>query len=802
MAGSQLKNLKATLKAHGLTGQANVKKNKKNTKRQAKEYDREEKVKLINKIREQFNPFEVKTAKNKRNETGSKDNRIAVGKPGISKQIGEEERLRSFEARKLLKNRKGGLVDRRFGERNKNMTEEEKMLERFTRERQIQSKRKQSLFNLDEDDEDDQFDMQGNNLTHLGAPLNETEQDDFGLDEPFGKRGRFDDDDTLGELLPARKKTKAEVMKEVIAKSKFYKQERQKAQSKLEDQIDDLDENFDDIMSELMTTQTKKHTIEAKEQKDIDYDIKVRELLDEKRAAPADRTKTEEELQKEAEDNKKKLEQQRLDRMQGIFNTEDEEERGIEDLDDGFWENSEEEDEKAEDDIPDSDDDIKFGDEVKEIDREFALKIAKSLPCPSKHDDLLALLKNFPLSEHPKIIKKIINAYQPKLAEGNKERLGKFTAILLRHIMFLVLEDYEENLGEVQEVQTSLISILKTLSEKYNHALSDECRIIISEIQTNFKNSNFAGLNTGHLMFFILVGILFSTSDQYHLVITPSSILIGEFLEQIKFNTLTKIAFGAVLASISLQYQRISKRYIPELVYFIQKVLVTFIGTQNLIGLKSDTRDLALKDDISFTGKESDVLQLHKIFSADLDKDTSQKTILLHVLTSLERAMSQIWKEFSAFAEITNSFEILLSEYRNKYPSLEKVPSILNKIERLNKFNEHFPLTLQNHKPVSIPSHAPKFEENFNPDKKSYDPDATRNEINKMKAQLKKERKFTMKEIRKDTRFEARQRIDQKKKEHSEYHAKMAHIYNTITTEEGAEKNKYEREKALRRGKK
>lgn len=70
-----------------------------------------------------------------------------------------------------------------------------------------------------------------------------------------------------------------------------------------------------------------------------------------------------------------------------------------------------------------------------------------------------------------------------------------------------------------------------------------------------------------------------------------------------------------------------------------------------------------------------------------------------------------------------------------------------------------------------------------------------------MKAQVKKERKFTMKEIRKDTRFEARQRIDEKKKDSAEYHAKMARIINTISTEEGAEKNKYEREKRLRGGK-
>ena len=96
---------------------------------------------------------------------------------------------------------------------------------------------------------------------------------------------------------------------------------------------------------------------------------------------------------------------------------------------------------------------------------------------------------------------------------------------------------------------------------------------------------------------------------------------------------------------------------------------------------------------------------------------------------------------------------------------------------------------------------APKYEENFNPDKKSYDPDRTRSEVNKMKAQLKKERKFTMKEIRKDTRFEGRQQIENKRKEQADYHSKMARIINQISTEEGMEKGKYEREKRLRNSK-
>lgn len=808
MAGSQLKKLKATLKEHGFTGQT---KNNKNVKRKAKDYDREEKARVISKIREQFNPFEIKSSKNKRSDdvnTVTPGDRIAVGKPGISKQLGEERRLASYEARKAINNKRGGMIDRRFGERDRNLTEEEKMLERFTRERQSQSKNKKSLYNLDDDEEDAYGDSNafGMSLTHGGVSLSTDEtlddNDDFLTSAKRDRYEDLEDGNALGGSQPSRKKTKAEVMKEVIAKSKFYKNERQKTQAALEDKVDDLDDGFDDVMSALMTTQPKKNGIQPKSEIDLAYDIKVKELNSDRRAVPSDRTKTEEELQKEADDKKKQLEQQRLDRMKGMVEDEEGEERGVEDLDDGFWSNDD--DEEDEEELANSDDDIKFDKEDEDLnsdDEHHKIKKLQSIKCPSTHDDLLSLLESYSLTDHPKVIRKIIKLYQPKLAEGNKERLGKLTAILLRHIMFISAEDYNSFIGDYEATINSLIEILKTLSEKYNQSLSDEARKILVEIQERFKRDHFLGLSNGDLVFLMLVGTIFSTSDLYHLVATPSILLISEILEQLRYNTVQKLAYGAVLAELSLKYQRLSKRYIPELLYFYEKSLSTIIGSSSVTTINSN--DITLTEDITFSDDDTDILKLHNISSDALSNDSEfKKTLLLNILSSLDIVISTIWKELPAFPEITSSIRVLLEEMILKFTSLDKAKKLSEKIKRLSKFNEHIPLTLQNHKPMAIPSHAPKFEENFNPDKKSYDPDATRNEINKMKAQLKKERKFTMKEIRKDTRFEARQRIDEKKKEATDYHAKMAHIYNTISTEEGAEKNKYEREKKIRGGRK
>lgn len=831
MAGSQLKRLKATLRAHGLTGQANIKKNKKNSKRQAKEYDREEKAKTLNKIREQFNPFEIKNTKSKLYKADPKNGSIAVGKPGISKQIGEEQRLKAYNVKKQLKNRRGGINDKRFGERDRNLTEEEKMLERFTREKQSQSKRKSNLYNLDDDDENDEYGNEfENNLTHLGSTLSYDmdETDNFGSDndEFFStknnKRSHYEEDSLGFDNLtgPPKKKTKAEVMQEIIAKSKFYKQERQKAQRKLEDEIENVDNEFDDVMAELFDSNTSafqkpasnEPIIETKSEKDIEYDMNVKKFLLDKRAVPADRTKTEEELLKEAEEKKKRLEQQRLDRMNGIFVDEDGDERGVEDLDDGFWESEIEDNFPNEEDIiADSDDDVKFKEDdqeqettnSKEKDNIARITVNKSISCPDDHESLLNILEQSSLSDHPKIIRKIIRDHQPKLAEGNKERLGKFTAVLLRHILFLATEDYSENIAEFRKVQESLISILKTVSEKYNKELSNECRVIIKEIQENFKNENFKSLNNDDLMFFILVGAIFSTSDHYHLVATSCVILMVEFLEQIKFNSLSKISYASVIVNILSQYQRISKRYIPELVFFYEKILATFINIDETMAIRIDTDKLTFKDDIRFDNDDSSIIHLHDIFNDQINQSTDfQKSVLLNILHSLDSTISNIWKNLPAFPEIIINIKSVLSQYIRRFETLTIAKNIFDKIIKLEKFHKHIPLTLQNHKPLSIPSNAPKFEENFNPDKKSYDPDRTRNEINKMKAQIKKERKFTMKEIRKDARFEARQRIEEKKKANEEYHAKMARIYNTISTEEGAEKNKYEREKKLRAGKK
>lgn len=80
------------------------------------------------------------------------------------------------------KERAGGVIDRRFGENDPTMSLEERMLERFTKERQRSSKG--AAFNLEDEDE----------LTHYGQSLSKL--DDF---DNVGMLESDEEEETLGE---------------------------------------------------------------------------------------------------------------------------------------------------------------------------------------------------------------------------------------------------------------------------------------------------------------------------------------------------------------------------------------------------------------------------------------------------------------------------------------------------------------------------------------------------------------------------------------------------------------------------
>lgn len=687
------------------------------------------------------------------------------------------------------------------------------------------------------------------------------------------KRKRMAEDAGLtedGEEVegPTKKKTKAEVMKEVIAKSKFYKHERQLAKQKLDEEIDELDDkdNFGALLGELRDAGSFKKSEtelldindEEKEEddknKDENYEVNVRELAFEKRGVAADRTKGEEEIAKEKAEKLQKLEAQRLARMRGETVDEDisdveSEVDETEDIDDakdfGFKsaldaQKQEEDDDDEEEDTDSLNGNMLLDDDFQQFDSEGedgeiegeetkpsssksskksdskknASKAAYTFEMPESVADLLDIFGKYPAKDQPKIVDRILTLYHPSLNPDNKEKNSSFTNILAEYIIISPELEPENEDEDIAPVLDKLIAILKKLADKHSESLAEFFREQLNKAEARIqsailKNDNESVTETpSHLFLFTIIAVIFSTSDHFNQIVTPAALLMGLQLSQIRLNKPADILSGLFIASTALTYQRIAKRYIPEITIFLSRALYLLSPTEIkgedipndiFLGVMNPKKRYSAKPGLSreqVVAEYNDPIPLRLVHSVNnvskSERSSLYTRIYVKALEVLESCMT-LWNDDAAFIEIFSPFVPLVKDYP---PTLEMLEKRLNFSQKAR-----IPLTLQSHRPIPLPSKIPKFEENYSVDKKSYDPDVVRREHKKLQTLVKKERKGALREIRKDTQFITRERLSEQKQKDKAYHHNLERLIRTVTTEEGAEKNKYEREKRARKRK-
>lgn len=222
------------------------------------------------------------------------------------------------------------------------MAPEDKMLERFAREKQ-RAHKKTSMFDLEDDEPMEGLTHGGKSLTFddddgVADDFEEDDLDGYDSDGSVRERQRLDrlrslaeaeGGDSQEEQQPERKKSKKEVMEEIIAKSKRYKYERQAAK---EDDIEmqtQIDKELPDIQLLLSSGKNlakrqdgsgvQASAIAGVDRADFDrnFDMQVKKLAQDRRAQPSDRTKTEEEKLEEESKRLRELEEKRQKRMRG-----------------------------------------------------------------------------------------------------------------------------------------------------------------------------------------------------------------------------------------------------------------------------------------------------------------------------------------------------------------------------------------------------------------------------------------------------------------------------------------------------
>ncbi|KAK1755353.1 putative nucleolar complex protein 14 [Echria macrotheca] len=920
MAGSQLKRLKASLKDQGIIGPQQSKKQKRKNALDAKANSdkRLNRSEALEGIREQFNPFQFKTNARgpKFDVTTSKpaNDRAARGingRPGLAKSIGEEKRRQTLLAEMQRRNKVGGLVDRRFGENDPTMTLEDKMIERFTREQQRNHK-KSSLFDLEDDDEPSE-----GFLTHGGKAIlfgdAEGVQDDFAEEDlPSGdesdgshaekrrlKRLRLEqteeEESAEEDGQPERKKTKKEIYEEIIAKSKLHKYERQAAKEEDGELRAELDKALPELQS-LLFQRPKPQSKDAEDGNapviiagvektvlDKEYDVRVKQLAADKRAQPAERTKTDEEKAKEESKRLKELEEKRMKRMRGEADeSEDEEmeddepvpagkgtsnihaermamidhgdddefglgegiklrptatELGFDDEDDFLIDDdlvasgsdleldsdeygSEQEEEDSEQES-DSDDDeftkgLLTGNESKDsafqipADRKGDDKdgVPYTFPCPQNHEELLKTFQGIEVTKLPIAVQRIRALYHPKLDSRNKERLGNFSHALIQHVAYLG-NSFEPHWFPTLE---SLLRHIHSLAKTFPIEVAKGYRTCLQEME---KERPLA-LSVGDLVLLTGIGTTFPTSDHFHQVVTPAMLSIGRYLGQKIPQNLADYATGTYLSILALQYQQLSKRYVPELINFCLNTLCSLAprkpteklgsfpvhqpapGIRIQGAVRNPLRKLTCAD-----------CQPDHVASLNPEEATTLKLAIVSTAASILKSAADTWHKHAAFSETFSPATLVLSHLlttQNKahlpVPLTTKLQDSVAALSRLLALSRlaRRPLELHHHRPLAIRTYVPKFEDAFDPTK-HYDPDRERAELAKLRAEHKRERKGAMRELRKDAAFMARENLRAKKVRDEAYEKKYKRLVAEIQGEEGHAANEYAKEKALRKKK-
>ncbi|AEO66051.1 uncharacterized protein THITE_2113840 [Thermothielavioides terrestris NRRL 8126] len=918
MAGSQLKRLKASLREQGIIGPQQSKKQKRKNAldQKAKDDKRLRRSEALASIREQFNPFQFKTnARGPKFDvttnrpTSDKAAMAIKGRPGLAKAVGEERRRQTLLVELQRRNKVGGLIDRRFGEGDPNMSLEDKMIERYTREQQRNHK-KNSVFDLEDDDEPTA------GLTHLGKPLFDDDEegpvkDDFeDEDLPSGdesdssraerrrlKRQRLVEaaaEQEDEEEQPERKKTKKEIYEEVIAKSKLYRYERQAAKEEDNQLRAEIDKTMPELQALLFQRQKPPSTdpkdtqgtivIAGKDKAalDKDYDIRVKQLAADKRAQPAERTKTEEEKAEEEANRLKELEEKRLRRMRGEVDEEHEEdeeegmgkkgkgsaegqaydpfnvqeddefglgkgikyrptatELGFDDEDDFLIDDDlvasgseleldsddmeavESDDEDAESEVgSDDDDDDEF---VKGILTEAESKdpvfqavrtaegddengIPYTFPCPQTHEELLKAFEGIQVAKLPVAVQRIRALYHPKLDSKNKERLGNFSQVLVRHVAYL---------GD--RFKPDWFPTLESLS-RHIHSLAKSFPIEVAKayrahIQVMEQDRPLA-LTVGDLVILTAIGTTFPTSDHFHQVVTPAMLAIARYLGQKIPQNLHDHATGTYLSILALQYQQFSKRYVPELMNFCLNTLCALAPKKppeklGFFPVHEPAAGIRISGASETPIRQLNCTDCQKAQPLSPAEEASLKVAIISTTTAILRAAAETWHKLPAFHE-TFQPALAVLQHLASTPNATHLPpplttrltdtaSAIARLLQLARLSRR-PLELHHHRPLAIRTYVPKFEDSFDPDK-HYDPDRERAELARLRAEHKRERKGALRELRKDAAFLQRENLRVKKERDAAYEKKFKRLIAEIQGEEGHAANEYAREKALRKRK-
>lgn len=597
------------------------------------------------KLTKTVNPFEVKVNNKKFNILGRKHAHDR-GLPGLSRTKANKKRKQTLLKEYKNQRKANVLSDERFGEHVTELSLPDKMLQRFA----IEKKRKHdrvSMFNLNDTEE----------LTHMGQSLSEiktfdeidvSDEDDGMIGEEYVADAHFgggifskikqENDFPEEENTKSRK----EIIDEIIMKSKTAKMIKQNDKEEANTICEKLDNTWQEVERLLKSSKRTKRADEdvrrdRREMSDMDsYDLAVRQMKFDAKAAPAKDGKSEAEKHAEELARMRTMDEEQRRRMNPESNEVNKKgnHRSADDLNqdyvqekvhvdpvvykdgkmvpnaqfndslfqddemkecilnqdedvEGEKEQSEEESEysdiDSEEECDDSNDHLK-----QDVDKNQTVSkgimtnnssskaadrdLRKSGQFPEDYQEFKSYVERKFPSCPEKYIEMLSTKYASHLAERNKDKLLKVFEHLWNLLVDLFSGDYPA-IDEAKKLTPHLYKLCQIQPQKCAEYIVDQLKTKYIEFCSSRKVPSF-----GTIMCFKFVKILFSTSDFIHPVAGPAMLFMCNILHSCRPKDLRELSACLFISTLIYEYVHVSKKFVPEVINFLCSVICMAIS--------------------------------------------------------------------------------------------------------------------------------------------------------------------------------------------------------------------------------
>ncbi|KAM6986342.1 nucleolar protein 14 isoform 2-T2 [Aplochiton taeniatus] len=418
---------------------------------------------------------------------------------------------------------------------------------------------------------------------------------------------------------------------------------------------------------------------------------------------------------------------------------------------------------------------------------------------PESYEDLKALLLDHSPDIQRLIVARTQKSNHPSLAMGNKIKLQKLFGFLLEYVGELASRSPPE-LATIDKLIPELYGLCQLYPEKSSHAMQaalvDSARIMEEVLEVKGRLP-FPPLDM--LIYLKIAALLFPTSDFRHPVTTPSLLYISQALTKCPVTSLEDVTSGLMLCCLALDYVSLSKRFLPELVNFL-------LGTLHLAVPDKISLGYSVVPPFRHAGKCSELLVLSDPEASsctwskkslplsgcqrlelptELDQDHYRLSCLSTCLDLLKQCCL-FYNDLTSFTHIVHPIRTLLT----KHIPVQTYPVVLQELhgkilEAVSSAQTtQCPLVFEKRKPIPLKLYTPKIVEVLDYGKKRGNTKEEK-EKERFKHKYKKEFKGALREIRKDTRFLAREKLNEVMSRDSEWKRKVKELFGSLATQEG-----------------